>query len=165
MASNNIISGPYSSIFAAPASGTFLHINIETTGPFIFSEKYEKEYVSATGKYEQSGAKVINLSLSFLSIEDEAIKLARGLALNASTVYGTPTQEQYSLLLIDSEDSTNNLYIPCCESIGDFSFNRDKREQSQIDLQFSYQAPNLDTLMWATGTFAELSTLVPNWPL
>jgi hypothetical protein len=165
MASPFFIAGPYNALWVAPASGSFQRISLETTGPYEFKEQIPKEYVACTGKYEQAGAKQISLTLAFLSIDDLAIKLARGLALNAPTVYGTPTQQQYSILLIDTEDSTNNLYIPCCESIGDFSFQRDKKQQSQVNLALAYQSPNLNDFMWATGTFAELAPLVPNWPL
>lgn len=143
------------------------YINLTSTDPYSFQEQLPREWVQATGQYEQSGARTITLSLAFLSMDELAIKVARGLALDASTVYGTPTQTQYSVLLIDDGDLSTNLYIPCCESIGPFQFARDKKEQTQINLTLSYQAPNLDEFMWAMGTLAELEALCPSalWPL
>ncbi len=168
MASETFLSGPWSALFIAAASSVtpMTLVPLETTGPYIFTEEIPKSYIPATGKYEQAGAKTINLSLSFLSLDDTAIKIARGLALDASTVYGTPTGQQYMLLLVDGEDFSSNLYIPCCESTGPFSFNRDKNNQTQVSLQMQYQAPDLNTLLWAVGDFATLEPLIGSsaWP-
>ncbi len=169
MASNFYISGPYQSLFVGLASGAspMQLVTLETTGPYQFAENLPKTWVQATGRYEQSGARVINLNLAFLSLDDLAIKIARGLAPDAATVYGTPTQTQYSILLVDGEDLSSNLYIPCCESIGDFQFARDKTQQTSVALSLSYTAPDLNAFMWAMGTLVELEPLVPSalWPL
>lgn len=162
MASPFFISGPFSGLFIGAASGAspLQAITIETTGAFSFREEIPKEWTQCTGSYEQSGAKVVTLNLSFLSIDELAIKISRGLALNASTVYGTPTGQKYAVLLTDGEDFTTNLWLPCVESIGPFGFNRDKNNQSQIDINLSYQAPDLDTLLWAMGDFTDLQPLM-----
>ena len=168
MASPTYVACPFSSLYIGLKNQVtpLQLVTLETTGAFQFTETVAREYIPATGQYEQSGAKAISLNLQFMSIEDLAIKLARGLTLNASNVYGTPTQEQYVLLLIDGEDFTTNLYIPCAESIGPFTYQRSKTEQSSIALNYAYQAPDLNTMLWAMGDFAELQTLVPvaQWP-
>lgn len=168
MASPTYVAGPFNSLYVGIKNQVtpLQLITLETTGAYVFQEIIPREYVPATGQYEQSGAKVCTLNLNFMSIEDLAIKLARGLALDASTVYGTPTQQQYVLLLVDGEDLETNLYLPCMESIGPFGYQRSKTEQSSISLNFSYQAPDLDDMLWAMGDFTELATLVPpaQWP-
>lgn len=168
MASPTYVAGPFQSLYIGIKNQVtpLQLITLETTGAYEFAETIPREYIPATGQYEQAGAKVLTLNLSFMSIEDLAIKLARGLALNASTVYGTPTQEQYVLLLVDGEDLNTNLYIPCVESIGPFNYQRSKSEQSSISLNYSYQAPDLNTMLWAMGDFTELQTLMPvaQWP-
>lgn len=169
MASNFFISGPYQSLYIGLASGAspMQLVTLDTTGPYQFSETIPRSWVQATGQYEQEGARVITLNLAFLSLDDLAIKVSRGLALDASTVYGTPTQTQYSVLLVDGEDLSTNLYIPCCESLGPFQFNRDKTQQTQVALNLSYTSPDLNSFMWAMGTLAELEAQCPPalWPL
>lgn len=169
MASPTYISGPYQSLYIGLASGAspMQYVSLETTGPYQFSETVPRSWIQATGQYEQEGARVINLNLSFLSLDELAIKVSRGLAPDASTVYGTTTQTQYSVLLVDGADLSTNLYIPCCESIGPFQFNRDKTQQTQVSLQLSYTDPDLNSFMWAMGTLDELEPLCPPslWPL
>ena len=139
MANPTYVAGPFKALYVGIKNQVtpLQLINLETTGAYQLTETIPREYVPATGQYEQSGAKSLALNLQFMSIEDMAIKLARGLALDAATVYGTPTQQQYVLLLIDDEDLTTNLYIPCIESIGPFSYTRSKTDQSSIAVSFA----------------------------
>lgn len=164
MASQNYASGPFSAIYvgAFGASVPLTQIDLTSTGDFTLQENCPMEWVQATGSYEQAGARTMTLTLTLMSNDDTAIKLARGLALSASDPFGTPTGAQYVMVLVDGvSGGDQNYYIPCCQASSiNLSIVRGKSIQSQTPLSFGYQAPNMDTLLFSNGTLVEIGILL-----
>ena len=164
MASQDYASGPFSAIYVGSFGGVtpLTQINLTSTGDFTLQELCPMEWVQATGKYEQAGARTMALSLALMSNDDTAIKLARGIALSASDPFGTPTGAQYVIVLVDGvSGGDQNYYIPCCQASSiNLNIVRGKTVQSQTPLAFSYQAPDLNTLLFTNGTLTEIGVLL-----
>lgn len=164
MATQAYAGGAFASIYVGPFGGSspLTQIQLVSTGNFELRELMEMSWVQATGSYEQAGARTMSLSLALMSNDDMAIKLARGVALSASDPFGTPTGAQYVIVLVDGENNSDqNYYIPCCQASSiNLSIVRGKSVQSQTPLQFGWQDPDMDTLLFTNGTLTEIGTLL-----
>lgn len=164
MSSQNFAGGAFSAIYVGPFGGStpLTKLQLESTGNFEIRENMPMEWVQATASYEQAGARTMNLTLTLMSNDDNAIKLARGVALSASDPYGTPTNAQYVIVLVDGASSSDqNYFIPCCQASSiNLSIVRGKSIQSQTPLTFGYQDPDMDTLLFTNGTTTEIGVLL-----
>lgn len=164
MATKSFSAGPFVALYVGHygASVPLTLINIEQTGDYSIKEDTPREeFIFCTGSYEQSGARTINAALSFMSNDDTAIKLARGLALNASTTYGTSTNQQYVILLVDETSGGNhNILIPRCESANTYAFSRGKSISTDVPVQFRYVAPNLNDTLYVEDTLAAIGSIL-----
>lgn len=164
MASQDYASGPFSAIYvgAFGASVPLTQIDLTSTGEFTLVEACPMEWVQATGAYEQAGARTMSLTLTLMSNDDTAIKLARGVALSASDPFSTPSGAQYVIVLVDGvSGGDQNYYIPCCQPASiNLSIVRGKSIQSQTPLQFGYTDPDMDTVLFTNGTLTEIGVLL-----
>lgn len=168
MSSPVYVSGPFLALFVGNAgqSSPLTRIDLTTTGAFEFYQTVPREeFIHCTNSYEQSGNKEINLSLSFLSDDLNARKLANGLPLSSSTGYGTSVNQQYAIFLV-APGTTGNLYIPICESLNQYRIARSKSDPTNVSVQFRFQSPDLNTDLYYEDTLAALQTeMGPQYPL
>lgn len=166
MATKPTAAGSFQSIYCGHVGGVTplqqITTNLDSTGDFKLSEETPRStWIACTNSFEQSDLRTLNLSISLMSNDDLAVKLARGLALNASNAYGAPTNQKYVILLLDADSTSDQSYlIPVCQSVSRLDLSRGKSIQSETPLTFKWACPDLDTILYYNGTYVALGTIL-----
>lgn len=145
----------------ASGSSPLTQVDLIGTGNFEIDYSLPKsKWLRCVNGSRQSGLASINLSLTFISDDPQAINLAMSNALGDSQDQ-PPRGLQYSLLLWDAiNTSGSSIWIPQCEPIVDWKLIRSKKQQTEIPLKFFWQQRNINVQLYFKRANAALITLL-----
>jgi len=170
LATKKVVSGSFDSLFIGQYSVTGVVMSRVTsvgTGGYKINYTVPRaKKVQATQSYPQSGMAKIEVDLSFLGDDQQGQKLAMGNWLTAN-VDDAPSGQQYTLLMVDSQNNGYSVYIPRCETETELSKVRAKGTAASIALKFRWEEPDTRIQLYRQGTSSYLSGIAASgtWPL
>jgi hypothetical protein len=130
--------------------------DLRTNGAKI-KEDFPTDYVEVLGNRIQNGNHTVDVTLSFLSDSTLVTSIVLGKSINASTEYVAPGEQQYSLLLVDSQ-GIDSYYFPRLSAIKTKAVEYSKSKPVTTEVVLRAEARNPNTVL---GYQAPISTLIP----
>lgn len=164
MPSNNLHVGPFAAAYVGLATDSAILTPLSglTTDACKISIAQAETFNYSLGNSLQSGPINLNISLTFLSDDPQAVRLAAGNFVSTANEDDPATYPTLTLLLVHPDETGESSFlIPVCYVEKNLSLGFDKKNPTVTPLVFHWQQVNrYNPQIFYKRTAAELGTLL-----
>lgn len=160
---SNITVAPISAIYVGDASGMdpLTQISVNTTTGQSMTYRIGEEFLDAVGNSVQNGRAELTIDVTFFGNDETVIKLANGLALDATNAYDPSTFAKYTILLVHPDETKkSSILIPECYTLKRIGLNFNKDKVSVVPITFFTTNRNRFIQLFYLDTPGALATIL-----